>query len=53
MATLVEDNVNPISKVERSLVTVASVVHRKAPLGLLTEEHVERLAEHFPPLLTE
>lgn len=50
MATLIQDNQNPIEKVERSTLIVASTVHKKHPLELVKEEQLDRV-QQFSPLL--
>jgi hypothetical protein len=53
MATLVQDNVNPIDKVERSQLIVASLIHGAPVRALVEESAVERLTAHCPMLLAE
>ncbi len=48
--TLVQDNVNPIEKVERSNLIVASVVHNAAPVDMLKPAELERAQKASPAL---
>ncbi len=48
--TLVQDNVNPIEKVERSNLIVASVVHGAAPVDMLKPAELERAQKASPAL---
>lgn len=50
MATLIQDNQNPIEKVERSTLIVASTVHSTSPLELVSDEHLERVQKYSPIL---
>ena len=50
MDTLVVDNVNPIEKVERSMLIVAETIHGKAGRELLKGGEVQRVKAHFPAL---
>lgn len=51
MGTVVQDNVNPIAKAEKSALLLASTVHRAAPAQLLAvEQDVQRLETAFPLL---
>jgi hypothetical protein len=44
MNTLVKDNINPIEKLERSQLIVATTIHEgKRPEDLLVEDQVERV----------
>ena len=49
--TVVRRNVNPIEKVERSLLIVASVVQNRPPMELVQEGQRERVAAWSPMLL--
>ena len=46
-----EDSVNPIEKVERSSLIVASSIQQRPPVELIVQEHVERIAQFSPKLL--
>lgn len=48
--TIVQDNVNPIEKVERSLLIVASALHQQPVEALVKPEQVDRLRELNPQL---
>ena len=50
MNTLVQDNVNPIEKVERSTLIVASTVHDAPAAEMIKQEHASRLQKLFPKL---
>ncbi len=45
------DNVNPIEKVERSSLIVASTIHHTAPAELISAEHLQRVATYSPMLI--
>lgn len=51
--TVVQDNVSPIEKVERSMLIMASTVHRRPPAALVQESQRERLASASPMLFLE
>lgn len=52
MGSVVQENMNPIEKVERSGVMIASTIHAEPPKALIREEKdKERLASAFPLLL--
>jgi len=51
MNTIVQDNVNPIEKVERSSLIVASTIQRVTPAQLLANDQVERVATYSPMLI--
>jgi len=51
MDTIVQRNVNPIERVERSLLIVAGVVHGKAATQMLQASQLERIASFSPKLL--
>ena len=51
MATLVEDNVNPIDLVERSSLVIASLVHGAPIQDLLVDGELERIRDLNPNLL--
>jgi hypothetical protein len=48
--TVIQGNVNPIEKVERSLMIVATTIHRRPAVELLTEEQRERFLAFSPRL---
>lgn len=48
--TVIQDNVNPIEKVEKSNLIVATTVHDRPALEILKEEHVIRVATYSPQL---
>ena len=50
MDTLVQDNVNPIEKVERSNFIVASTIHNVNPAALIKESELARIQESSPIL---
>jgi hypothetical protein len=51
MGTLIQDNVNPIAKAEKSALLLASTLHRKSPADLLAAaQDKERLTAAFPLL---
>jgi hypothetical protein len=52
MGSIVQDNVNPIEKVEKSELLLASAIHGgRAPMSLIKDsEQVQRLAQSFPEL---
>ena len=41
--TVIQDNINPIEKIERSMILVASTIHDVSPDKLLKPEHFERI----------
>jgi len=49
--TVIEDNVNPIEKVERSSLIVASTIHQTSPANLISDAHLERVGTYSPMLL--
>eukprot|EP00934_Nitzschia_sp_Nitz4_P000039 Nitzschia sp. Nitz4//scaffold22_size323478//192982//195967//NITZ4_000553-RA/size323478-augustus-gene-0.206-mRNA-1//1//CDS//3329543073//39//frame0 len=52
MHTIIEDNVNPIEKLEKSVLLMASVIHGQPPRSLLRSQgDCERLQSTFPELL--
>jgi hypothetical protein len=50
MATLIQDNQNPIEKMERSTLIVASAVHKQTPLELTHDEQLARVQAASPSL---
>jgi hypothetical protein len=53
MDTVVQGNVNPIERVERSLLIVAGVVHGRPARGLLQPAQARRIAQFAPKLMLE
>jgi hypothetical protein len=54
MMTVIEDNINPIAKAEKTTLLLASTVHRVAPSMLLTSsQDTNRLEAAFPKLFEE
>jgi len=51
MNTLIQDNINPIEKVERSALIVASTIHDCEPQDLLAVDQVERVGTYSPMLI--
>ena len=51
MKTVCEDNINPIEKVERSSLIVASTIQHRPPLELIVQEQRERVLLYSPKLL--
>jgi len=50
--TVLQDNINPITKVEKTSVLLASVIHDIPPSRLLANKNdVERLSVIFPALM--
>jgi len=51
MHTVIQDNVNPIEKVEKTMLLMASTIHDVPPTALLADQvHSARLTESFPAL---
>jgi hypothetical protein len=50
MDTVVQDNMNPIEKVERSSLIVSSVVHAQPPLELVRHNQLDRVRQFSPAL---
>ena len=50
MKTLIQDNVNPIDKVEKSTLIIASTIHSLPASELIKPEHIERVQQHAPKL---
>jgi len=44
MQTVIQDNVNPIEKVERSSLIIASTIHHTTPAALVTPEQFSRIS---------
>ncbi len=53
MDTVIQGNVNPIEKVERSLMIVATTIHDRPAAELLAPDQRERFFAASPRLLTE
>jgi len=53
MNTVIQDNINPIEKLERSSLIVASTIHRQAPLDLVADEQVARVGTYSPMLIEQ
>lgn len=50
LETVIQDNVNPVEKVERSLMIVATTIHRRPAAELLAEDQRERFFTTSPRL---
>jgi hypothetical protein len=48
--TVIQDNVNPIEKVERSALIVATTIHNKPAVELVKPEQLERVSTYSPIL---
>jgi len=53
LETVVQDNVNPIDKVERSTLIMASTVHQEPVSSLIQPAHAQRVAAASPQLFLE
>jgi len=53
MNTVIQQNVNPIEKVERSTLIIASTIHRTAPANLIKPELTERVQASSPNLFLQ
>jgi hypothetical protein len=54
MGTIIQDNINPIEKLERSSLMLASTIHGEPAQKLLEDEHdLERLTGSFPLLFAD
>lgn len=52
MGTVVQDNINPIEKVEKSILMVASTIQGESPQNLIADgPHLQRLTSSFPGLI--
>jgi len=51
--TVIQDNINPIEKVEKSNLIVATTVHDRPALEILKPEHVARVATYSPQLFLD
>jgi len=50
MDTVIKDNINPIEKVEKSVLIVATTVQNKHAVDLVKPEHLERVSTYSPSL---
>ena len=50
METVIQGNINPIEKVERSILIAASVIHSVPTSKLVVSDHVDRVKGHSPQL---
>lgn len=48
MNTLIQDNVNPIEKLERTMLIVAQTIHQLPPQVLLKPEQVQNVQQFSP-----
>jgi hypothetical protein len=48
-----QDNQNPIEKLEKTSLIIASSIHGTTPQALIKEEHISRVAEFHPALLEQ
>jgi hypothetical protein len=53
MDTVIKDNVNPIEKVERSNLILASTIHDKPSNEILKASETERILKYSPSLFFE
>jgi hypothetical protein len=54
MGTIIQDNINPIEKLERSSLMIASTIYGEPAQKLLEDEHdLERLTGSFPLLFAD
>jgi hypothetical protein len=55
LATIVQDNINPIEKVERSTLLLASAIHNSCPIKEMIQHpsDIERIRKTFPEVLQE
>eukprot|EP01063_Lacrimia_lanifica_P010589 TRINITY_DN17327_c0_g2_i1.p1 TRINITY_DN17327_c0_g2~~TRINITY_DN17327_c0_g2_i1.p1 ORF type:complete len:869 (+),score=301.22 TRINITY_DN17327_c0_g2_i1:62-2608(+) len=53
MATVIEENVNPIERVERSLLSAAAAVHGVPAAELIHPAHVDRVRDASPALFIQ
>ena len=52
--TVIQDNINPIAKLEKSVLIVASTIFGTSPASMLKNaEHVARIATHAPRLFND
>merc|ERR1712137_677960 len=50
MDTIIKDNINPIEKLERSTLIVASTIQQVPPAQLLTPDHLDRIKQISPAI---
>jgi len=50
IATVIEDNINPIEKMEKSLLIVSSTINGVPPVDLLSNDQIEEVAKYLPIL---
>ncbi len=54
MAAVIQDNINPIEKMEKSALLLAATVHGVKPNKLIKDEQTrQRLVDSFPQLLQQ
>ena len=53
MDTIIKDNMNPIEKLERSTLIVATTIHQTSAAELLSDDHVDRIKEFSPALFAD
>jgi len=53
MNTVLKENINPIEKVERSTMIIASSVHSQATSGLIMEDQLDRASSFSPKLFIQ
>mmetsp|Transcript_27114 Transcript_27114/g.40611 ORF Transcript_27114/g.40611 Transcript_27114/m.40611 type:complete len:97 (+) Transcript_27114:2-292(+) len=53
MATVIQDNINPIEKMEKSMLIVASTIFDLSPAHLLKNEQEEERVVKYSPALFE
>ena len=51
MDTVIQNNINPIEKVERSFLIIASTIQRRDVTKLIANEQIERVSTYSPMLL--
>jgi len=52
MDTLIQDNINPIEQLERSMIIIGSTIQEIEPQQLIQEEYIEKVQKSSPHLLT-
>jgi hypothetical protein len=53
LETLIQDNVNPISKIERTTLIMAKTIHTQLVEDMVKPDHLSRIRQHSPMLLQE
>jgi hypothetical protein len=53
MNTLIQDNINPIEKLERTSLIIAGTVHQQPMAELIKDEQIERVATYSPNILPD